>query len=63
MLVVEKAAGRMQRALVKVERWAVRNKIGLNPEKSECCVFTKDRAEANWEPELEVCGSRMKMIQ
>ncbi len=57
---VTELKGRMQRALRKVDQWAAKNKIELNPKKCESCLFTRDGREKETELELEVGGARVQ---
>ncbi|MEL7306976.1 MAG: reverse transcriptase domain-containing protein [Pseudomonadota bacterium] len=56
---VEELQLRMQRALTKVEVWARHNKIELNPQKSESCLFTRDARERKRELGLMIGGRRI----
>jgi hypothetical protein len=60
---VERAKERLQRALGKVERWAGVNKIQLNPTKCECCVFTRDRTQMEWNPRLVLNERELKRVE
>ncbi len=47
---------RAQRALDKVGIWARRNKVTLNPSKTEACLFTNSINERDWQAGLNVEG-------
>ena len=51
---------RLQRALDIVDEWADRNRIELNPRKSECCVFSKDKVEKERQVGLKVGGREIE---
>ena len=53
---VEEVKQRVQRALDKVERWAQKAKIMLNPTKSESCLYTRDNREKGAELNLTING-------
>ena len=44
---VEKARERLEKAASKIESWAKKNKIELNPTKSEACIFTNSLKDRN----------------
>lgn len=48
---------RVQRALWKVERWAVRNRVMLNPGKSECCILSKRQPDRQQRANLVIGGA------
>jgi ribonuclease HI len=58
---LEEVKGRAERALRKIEQWAERNKITLNPTKTEACVYTNNIRERSWNPGLVLGGKDIGM--
>ena len=56
---VDKLAEKMQKALGEVDEWAKVNKIDLNPQKCNSCLFTRDAREKDRELDLVVGGGRI----
>jgi hypothetical protein len=54
-------AQKARAALDGVERWAKRNRVLLNPSKTEACLFTNNVTERKWDPGLVLDGKAVEM--
>lgn len=57
---MEPAVQRMKAALKHLSKWADKWKMVISTEKSECTLFSRDKAQAKFRPKLRLCGKKLK---
>ena len=57
----QRLAAKAEKALEKLEKWSRKNKIELNPSKTEACLYTQDASEKMWDPHLRLDAKKIEM--